>query len=192
MTGQEAGEDANGVPVEAVDPIAPVPAVCESGRVLELSVFRVITSESDEKDRMPACVLASASEMSEILESGDSSSKLSEGSKTSVSEDGNTPLPNMDETNPTVITLAPTNAASSEGKAGEVEEKEESVEPAFAALHGYSVRPDVVEGTYEFVVIDATPLDKNESINICGIVDPVRFEVTINPGNSKGKKKKKK
>ena len=33
MTGREAGEDADGVPVDEIDPIAPVPAVCESGRI---------------------------------------------------------------------------------------------------------------------------------------------------------------
>ena len=153
-----------------------------------MSAFRIITSESEEKERIPACVLASASEMSEILESEDST-KLSEGSKTSVAQDGDTPVPNMDETNPTIITMAPTNAPSSESKAGKVGEKEETVEAATATLHGYSVRPDVLEGTYEFVT-DATPLDKNESINICGILDPVRFEVTINPQIRKERRRK--
>ncbi len=193
MAGREAGEDENGEPVEAVEPVTPVPASCESGRVLKLSAFRAITSEEGEILRSPACVLASATEMAEMLDSGESSSKISEGSKTNVAEDGETPIPSIDETNPTIVDMAPTiSAAPVERKEGEDGQKEESPEVATASLQGFSVRPDVVEGTYEFVVTDATPLDKNESVGLCGLVNSVRFEITINPGNAKGGKKKKK
>ena len=115
--------------------------------------------------RVPACILANASEMETLTtEDNIQTPTLLDGDSVESSH--------LEDPSPTIIRVA--------------------VGPdAVAVFEGYSVRPCVQEGTYEFVIADGTDLEKNFSVPLIGLADSMIFEVTISAGSAKGLKKRK-
>ena len=143
----------------------PVPATYETGRILELRIFHIVQSEDGMITRVPACVLATASEM-ETLTTVDNvlNPTLLDGDSVKDSH--------LEDPCPTLIRLA----------AGA---------DAVAVFEGFIVRPDVPEGTYEFVIADGTALEDTFAAPLIGLADSMIFEVTISAGSPKVLKKRK-
>ena len=174
--------------VEAMAALPPLePVLNEQGRVLKVSACRVTiveeeivsnSKEVEEKEdgkeekevqtvtkivRTPVCLLVLNEELEQLSEELSSQTESPE-----LSEDGS-----MEKVSPppTVIDVP--------------------CEGGYGVLSGYSVRPNIEEGTYELTVTEGNGFDTTTT-QILGKLNVVRFELNIILGKSGGKKKKKK
>jgi hypothetical protein len=157
--------------IQAIPPLQPI--LQEEGRALRISAYRITTNEVEENVtvvngdengvggrntkvvRTPVCLLVPDAELDQLSEDLASQSKSKELSEAHV-ERVSPP--------PTIIFI--------------------KCESGYGKLNGYSVRPDISEGTYELSVTGGNGFDAL-STSILGELNTVCFELSIKQGKKK-------